>query len=81
MSAPTMTAAEIAAIEIGEEARQWRQGLSERSAAALLRRAERAAARQDAARRRAHGMIDRRAARLARARAPGPFPPDPACTQ
>jgi hypothetical protein len=81
MSAATRTAAESAAIGTEDEARQWRQRLHERSASTLLRRAERAAARRDASRRRAHGMIDRQAARLARGRPPGLLEPDPACTE
>ena len=80
MSAPTGSAALSAARTIEDEARQWRQRLRERSEATLRRQAERAAARQLAARRRAHGLIDRQAARLARGRQPG-FEPDLECTQ
>ncbi|GAA3949324.1 hypothetical protein [Actinoplanes auranticolor] len=78
MSAPT--AASSAARMTEDEAEQWRQRLRERSEVALHRRSERTAARQLAARRRAHGLIDRRAARLARGRTYA-FEPDLDCTQ
>ena len=85
MNAPTGYAAPSAATMIEDEAREWRERLRERSAAALRRRSGRAAAREVAARRRAHGLIDRRAARSARRRPapfePVPFAPDLDCTE
>lgn len=47
----------------------WPARLRLRAAATMRRRAARKAFRQETARRRAHGMIDRNALRLARARA------------
>jgi hypothetical protein len=79
MSAPTAAASSAARLT-EDEAVQWRHRLQERSEVARRRRAERSAARQLAARRRAHGLIDRRAARLARGRT-HPFEPDLDCTQ
>ncbi|WP_328466174.1 hypothetical protein OHA21_45550 [Actinoplanes sp. NBC_00393] len=49
-------------------AREWRADLQQRAAEAARRRAARAAARRSAAQRRAHGLVERNAARLARAR-------------
>jgi hypothetical protein len=49
-------------------ARMVEEACHQRSRAALRRRAERSAARQLTARRRAHGLVDRQAARLARGR-------------
>ncbi|MGW4945430.1 hypothetical protein ACWEOZ_28010 [Actinoplanes sp. NPDC004185] len=79
MSAPTAAAASAARMT-EDEALRWQARLRERSELALRRRAERAAARRSAARRRAHGLVDRQAARLARGR-PDAFEPDPHCTQ
>jgi len=79
MSAPTAAAASAARMTEDEAAR-WRARLRERSELALRRRADRAAARRLAARRRAHGLIDRQAARLAGSR-PHVFEPDLDCTQ
>ncbi len=77
MSASTGTTLEM----VENEHAQWRERLRERSEAALRRRAEVAAARREAARRRAHGLVARRAARSARGRPPGLFEPDRDCTE
>jgi len=79
MSAPTAAAASAARMT-EDEALRWRARLRERSELTLRRRAEQAAARRSAARRRAHGLVDRQAARLARRRSDA-FEPDPHCTQ
>ena len=79
MSAPTAAAARAARMT-EDEALRWQARLRERSALALRRRADRAAARRSAARRRAHGLVDRQAARLVRAR-PDALEPDLHCTQ
>ena len=80
MSAPAGAAASDAAAMTDDEVREWRHRLRQRSAEVLRRREERVMARGRVARRRAHGLIDRRAARLA-----GPPPPgyelDPDCTE
>jgi hypothetical protein len=77
-----MSASIGAALEmVGNEHSQWRERLRERSEAALRRRAEVAAARRQAARRRAHGLVERRAVRLARGRPAGLFEPDLDCTE
>jgi hypothetical protein len=46
----------------------WQERLRERTAESLRRRSARAAEREILARRRAHGLVDRNAARLAEAR-------------
>ncbi len=67
-----------------DAAGEARRRVEERSAEALRRRAGRTAARLAAARGRAHGMVERHAARLARSRPSGPespFEPDLDCTE
>ncbi|GIE29189.1 hypothetical protein Ait01nite_022340 [Actinoplanes italicus] len=54
----------------GDAGHDWRTALRERVERAARRRAQRDGLRREAARRRAHGLIDRSAARLARVRAP-----------
>jgi hypothetical protein len=66
---------------VENEHSQWREPLRQRSEAALRRRAEVAAARREVARRRAHGLVARRAVRLARGRPAGLFEPDLDCTE
>ncbi|MFI5496954.1 hypothetical protein [Actinoplanes sp. NPDC051859] len=56
----------------------WRQRLQARAEESLRRRVAAAAARRDRQQRRAHGLVERHAARQARVReAAHPFPPDP----
>ncbi|MDI6101999.1 hypothetical protein QLQ12_25600 [Actinoplanes sp. NEAU-A12] len=63
----------------GGAGQDWQATLRERTERATRRRTRRAGMRQEAARRRAHGLIDRHAARLARARAaPRTTPATPA---
>ena len=81
MSTPVQTAVESVTRMTEGEALQWRQLLRERSETTLRERAGRLAARQQTAQRRAHGLVDRQAARLARGRHAGPFPPDLDCTE
>lgn len=68
MTASKDAAAESVAMMVEGEHEQWRIRLRERSAATLRRRAERAAAREAAARRREHGLVERQAVRLAHVR-------------
>jgi hypothetical protein len=49
----------------------WEERLRLAAGETLRRRAARAAARREFARRRAHGMVDRQAQRLSRVRGPG----------
>jgi hypothetical protein len=69
-----------AAAMIDDELLEWRQRLRQRSAEVVRWRQERAVARRRAARRRAYGLVDRRAARLAGPLPPG-YEPDLDCTE
>jgi hypothetical protein len=65
---------------------EWQVRLRSQLDEAQLRRAARAATRAAMSRRRAHGLVERQAARLARlgftrAADPAPFPPDLECTE
>jgi hypothetical protein len=74
MDASKDAVAQSAAAMVEGEHEQWRIRLRERSTATLRRRAERAAAREIAARRREHGLVERQAIRLARSRSGPPSP-------
>jgi hypothetical protein len=62
----------------GGAGHDWQSDLRDRVERAAFRREQRAGARREAGRRRAHGLVDRQTARLVRARARPPRPDPPA---